>query len=229
METFRRFQLSAAELGVSLGISGSIDLFWLNNSARSVVQDKAQLAAKGGDVAVTSSADATMINVSGMALSADQLKDLNPGIEANTSIGGSLMLANLHNTSEAHIGDGTKVSASGHMKVNSETDTLAIDIVQAGDKAEKFGVTGAFALNDFTTSAQAYIQSNAAVNAGSDVNVGATSGLTEVTVGGALGLGGSGQVGVTANWNKLDATTRRRGGDRESVLADEQQFLDHRH
>ena len=131
---------------------------------------------------------------------------------------------NLTNSSVASIQDNTIVTATtGNVQVSANTNTFALDIVQSGDKATKFGVTGAFAVQDITDSATAYIQSNATVNAGQNVGVNATNSLLDIAVGGSLGMGGSVSVGVTVDWNQVNQTTLAYIGDpgnsRNSICA----------
>ena len=74
----------------SIGIAGSIDITSLSNSAIATVQDYAQLTAATGDVAVTGTANANMVNLSGMVFSTSQLKSRNPGVQGDGSLGGSI-------------------------------------------------------------------------------------------------------------------------------------------
>ena len=207
--------LSASDSGSNtVGLAGSVDILTLNNSATAAIKGNANVTAQSGDVEVSAAANATMINASGMAFTSDQIKDRNPGVEAGSSLGGSYLGANLTNSSTAFIGDNaTVVGSAGNIKVDANTQSLAIDIFQAGDKAEKFGITGAFSVGNIADSAEAYIQSNATVNAGKDVSVNATNHLNDFSVGGALGVGGTAQVGVTVAWNQVDDTTLAYIGD----------------
>jgi hypothetical protein len=198
----------------SVGLAGSLDIITLDNSATTAVKGPAQVTATTGDVTVSSTANDVSANVSGMVFNVSGIIAKNPGLQGDTSLGGSYLGANLTNSSTAYIGDNaTAAATAGNVNVNASTDSLVLNVVQSGDKATKVGVTGAFALQQITDSAQAYIQSNATVNAGQNVGVNATNTVNEIAVGGSLGIGGSVSVGVTVDWNKVNETTLAYVGD----------------
>lgn len=207
----------------SVGLAGNVDILKLTNRATAVVEGQSKVTAQNGDVAVSGTAGAIMANVSGFPSlptwnffgdKGDKGSWGNPGVQAGTALGGSYLGATLANSSTAYIGDGATVTATaGNVNVNAATSTVAVDLVQSGDQAQKFGITGAFGMQNVSDSAQAYIQSNATVKAASDVNVNAANTLDDVAVGGSLSMGGKLAVGVTVDWNTVNQSTIAYIGD----------------
>lgn len=196
------------------GFAGSVDLMGMTNQSTASVTGSASVTANTGDLSVNATSNVTTINASGMAFGVGQLASLNPGVNSGTSVGGSFYGLNLTNTSTAYIGDGTTATATqGNVSVVANSQTLAVNAVQAGEKATQFGITGTFDLTNLTDNAEAYIQSNATVTAAQNVNVNAVNVLSDFTVGGALGSGGSAQVGVAVDWNEISDTTLAYIGD----------------
>ena len=207
--------LSTAGKGTSgFGIAGAVNLLGLTNQSIASVTGSATVTTNTGDLSVNATSNASAINVAGMGLSGSKLIKLNPGVKAGTSIGGSYNGTNLLNTSQAYIGDDTTATATqGGVNVNATTNTFAIDLAQAGDKATQFGIVGTFDDGSLTANSEAYIQSQANVNAGKDVNVTASNPLLAIGLGGALGTGGTAEVGVAVNWNQINDTTLAYIGD----------------
>ncbi|HWF48868.1 MAG TPA: leukotoxin LktA family filamentous adhesin, partial [Bryobacteraceae bacterium] len=210
---------TAGDSSGGFGIGGAVNLLGLTNQSVASVTGSAKVTANAGDLSVNATSKAALINAAGMGLVPGQIAMANPGVKAGTSVGGSYNGVNLSNTSTAYIGDGTTATASqGNVNVNATTNTFVINLAQAGDKATQFGITGTFDDGNLTDNAEAYIQSNATVSAGQGVNVSATNPLTDIAVGGALGIGGSGQVGVAVNWNQINDTTLAYIGDPSNPL-----------
>jgi hypothetical protein len=211
--------LSTAGKGASgFGIAGAVNLLGLTNQSIASVTGSASVTANTDDLSVNATSKASAINVAGMGLSGSKLIKLNPGVKAGTSIGGSYNGTNLLNTSQAYIGDGTTATAAqGSVNVNATTNTFAVDLAQAGDKATQFGIVGTFDDGSLTANSEASIQSQANVNAGKDVNVTASNPLLAIALGGALGTGGTAEVGVAINWNQINDTTLAYIGDPNST------------
>jgi filamentous hemagglutinin family protein len=211
--SFTNTGLSAEGSG-TVGLAGSVNLTSVTNQSNAHIAGTAHVTSDAGDVKVNATANATIINVAGMAFSLDSVLGLNPGVTAGSSLGGSYAGITLNNSSTAYIGDNTKITATaGNVNVASNTETFALNVVQSGDKAEKFGITGAFDWLNINDTSEAYIQSDATVSAGQDANVNATNNLKDFMVDGALGIGGTVQVGVTVGWNQIDNTTLAYIGD----------------
>jgi hypothetical protein len=205
---------SAGSGNNGIGVAGSINLMELTNRSTASVSGAAIVKSNAGNVNVTSTSTMTTFNVAGMAFGAGQIKNGNPGVQSNTSGGGSFDGENVTNTSAASVGDGATAEAQGgNLNVAATTNTLAIAIAQAGDKATQFGLTGTFNLVNLTNSAEAYIQSDATATASQDVNVNATNTLSDFAIAGAVGMGGQVQVGVSTNWNQINQTTLAYIGD----------------
>lgn len=205
---------TAAKESDGVGLAGSVSLLGMTNQSTASVTGSASVVANTGDVNVNATSNVTTFNVLGMGLGVGQVAKLNPGVNSNTSLGGSFNGADVTNTSTAYIGDGTTaVATQGSVSVNATTQTLSIGITQAGDKATQFGITGSFGVDILNDSAEGYIQSDATVNAAQNVNVNANNTLSDFIIGGSLGLGGTTQVGVAVNWNAVSDTTLAYIGD----------------
>ncbi len=197
-----------------VGIAGAVNLMGLTNQSTASVTGTASVQAASGDLDVDASSTATTLNAAGLGLGVGQLASVNPGVKAGTSLGGSYNGVNFTNASSAFVGDGTTAAAtSGNINVSANTQTLSVGVGQSGDNSTQFGITGTFDNLNLTDSAEAYIQSNATVSASQNVGVAAGNTLTDIAVGGALGVGGSAQVGVAVNWNQLNDTTLAYIGD----------------
>ncbi len=204
----------SAEGSKTVGLAGSVDLTTISNTSDAHISGMAQVTSDTGDVKVNATSNATIINVAGMAFSLESVLKLNPGVSGGSSLGGSYAGITLNNSSKAYIGDNTKVKATaGNVKVGSDTETFALDVVQSGDKSEKFGITGAFNWLNLNDTSEAFIQSDATVSAGENVDVNATNNLKDFGITGALGIGGTVQVGVTTSWNQVNDKTLAYIGD----------------
>jgi hypothetical protein len=205
---------TSADASNGIGVAGSVNLMSLTNQSNASVTGSARVQSNAGDVNVTSTANLTTFNASGMAFGVGQVLTANPGVKSGSSAGGSYDGENITNTSTADVGDGAEALANGgNLNVKAATTTLAIAIVQAGDSATKFGIVGAANNVNVTDSSEAYIQSNATATASGDVNVTANNTLSDFAIGGAVGQGGSAQVGVAFNWNQISQTTLAYIGD----------------
>lgn len=194
------------------GIAGAVNLIGLTNEATASVTGAAHLSA-AGNLNVSAVATAEAVNVAGEAFGVGALATGNPGVAAGTSVGGSYDGENLSNTSQAFIGSGTTVSSGANIAVAANTQTLDIGVAQAGDKATQYGITGAFNDLYLNDTASAYIANDAVVTATQAVGVNAGNTLLEASAGGALGTGGTAQVGAAVNWNQLHQTTLAYIGD----------------
>ena len=65
------------------------------------------------------------------------------------------------NTARAFIDDGARVSAEKDVTVQAATENLIINLAESGGKARDYGISGAFAKNDFTNEALAYVEETA--------------------------------------------------------------------
>ncbi len=214
LTSFTNTALTAGDTSTKFGVAGSVDLPTITNQSNAWIAGTAQVTAGTGGVDVHALSDLSSINVAGMAFSASAVIKRNPGVQSDSSLGGSYVGATLNNRSKAYIGDNTVVkSTAGGVNAEAETKTFALNVYQAGDKAAQFGITGAFSKLDVNDSAEAYIQSDATVTAAQDVNVTATNTLQGFDIGGALGFGGTGQVGVTTAWNTVNDQTLAYIGD----------------
>ena len=178
------------------------------------VSGKASLTVNSGDLDVDSHVHSHHPRMPARARPGRRgsLPSVNPGVSARHLSGGSYDGANFTNGSTVFIGDVDK-AVSGNVNVNVTTQTLSVAVGQAGDKATQFGITGTFNNLNLTQSADAYIQTKATVSASQNVGVAAGDTLTDFSVGGALGVGGQGQVGVAVNWNQISDTTLAYIGD----------------
>src|SRR6185312_597533 len=190
--------------GDKVGVAGSVNILGITNQATATVTKGAVLTSSQGDVNVNANANAYMINISGMAASIGQLKDLNPGAKGEAALGGSYNGVTLTNSAIASINDGAQATATlGNVKVAGNGNETLINVTQAGDNASKFGINGAFGWITANNTAKGTIGSNALVTAGQDVDVNAANTLQDYTIGGALGFGGNAEVGATVGWNQF--------------------------
>ncbi len=224
----------ASEAGVqgdNVGLAASVAVLTLTNKSNaSVTGDGTSVlagydsggnlsASADGNVNIEADSSVTSFNAAGMGFSAGKVASLNPGVNSGSSLGGSANAVTVTNKSTADVGDKTTVKAAstgsdnGQVNVKSDTQMFEVALVQAGNKAENFGITGTLNYMDLTDSSVAFIQSNATVDSTNDVNVDATNNLLDIAVGGALGLGGSKQMDVAVNWNDVHQTTLAYIGD----------------
>src|SRR6185437_13983265 len=187
--------------GSGFGLAGSVNILSLTNTASATVASGADIQAPHGAVSVNADANAYLINVVGMAASLGQLEGKNPGAKGDGALGGSYNGVSLSNSATASVLDGALVQSGGAVNVQGDSNETLINITQAGDNAGKFGINGTFAWITLNDTALGYIESNARVNAGGDVNVNAANNLTDFTISGALGYGGAAEVGATVGWN----------------------------
>jgi hypothetical protein len=201
--------------GSGFGLAASVDILGITNQATTDVAHGADVTANNNGVNVNANSNAFLINVAGMAFDLGQLKDKNPGASGDAALGGTYLGLNLTNSAIASIDDGAQVTAQngGAVNVGGTTNETLIDIAQAGDNAGKFGINGTFNWVTLNNTAEGYIQSNAVVDAAGAVNVNGTNTLNAFTIGGALGYGGSAEIGATVAWNQLTNNTLAYIGD----------------
>ena len=201
--------------GSSFGLAGSVNILGITNQATATVANGADVIANNNGVTVAANANAYLINLAGMVFDLGQLKDFNPGASGDASLGGTYNGFNFTNGATAAVNDGAQITAQngGAVNVNGVTNETMIDVAQAGDSAGKFGLNGTFNWVTLNNTAEGYIQSNAVVDAAGAVNVNGTNTLDAYTIGGALGKGGSAQIGATVGWNQLTDNTLAYIGD----------------
>lgn len=200
---------NGGDQGAGYGVAGSLNFLHINNQAAAVVNGAVNAV---GAVTVAGDAEANLINWAGTGAAIGPLKEHNIGVTGDGSIGGAYDGVNLNNGAEAEVEDGANVSGSS-VSVTSNTAEFLVNLVQAGNDSEKFGVTGTFDWVTANDSSLAFIQSNAVVTTPGALTINAANSLDDFTIGGALGFGGSTQVGATVAWNQITNTTEAYIGD----------------
>src|SRR6185437_8325560 len=117
--------------GDKVGVAGSVNILGITNQATATVTNGAVLTSSQGDVNVNANANAYLINISGMAASIGQLKDLNPGAKGEAALGGSYNGVTLTNSAIASINDGAQATATlGNVKVAGNGNETLINVTQ---------------------------------------------------------------------------------------------------
>ena len=153
----------------------------------------------GGDVGVKASDTAQVVNVAGVV-----------AVGGENGVGGSAAVSTLSDTTQAYIGDGSSVDATGAVSVSafaSEGMTMA---VVSGGVGGDVGAVGSLASSIILDTTEAYLGHAVEVGAAmapSSVSVTATDNSAIFDFSGALGVGGSAGVGASADVNVLIKNT----------------------
>lgn len=195
-------------------ISGSVNIFEIDNAANAWVGERAAVRGKDNERAasldVTADASIETINIGGMASPYDLITSKGTGGSKSegAAIGGTYNGVTYDNSAKAWIDDGANVTVSGNVDLTANTRNWIITVTQAGGDGEKIGISGAFSWNQINGTSLAYIEDTARVTAGGDVKLDADNTIFAVTLGGVLQEGGNVAIGVGVGLNEFDMTTK---------------------
>ena len=133
--------------------------------------------------------------------------------EGDAGVGGSFNLADYTNVADAYIGDSAKVNSGGDVSVTTNAEDLIVAVAQAGGKAQKVGVDGAFDFLDVNSTSQAYVGGTAKVDADGDVDIDAQTTMWVINVAGGIAQANNVGVGVGVGVTTVEDTTTAFIGD----------------
>lgn len=205
--------------GGVVGVAGGVNVLEVNNRAHATIGPDAKVNLKTETpsvrqtVVVDSNARVETINMAGQ-VSAFNLMALGAGAEGATgATGGSFDRITYHNTANSWIDDRAEVVAANDINVNADTFDYLLILGQAGADAKRLGVSGTIGLAEINDTTQAWIEDEAKVTAGNDVNVLAESDITTFNGSGGLTMGGNIGVGISASFNDINNSTKAFVGD----------------
>ena len=207
---------AATANGGKVGVAGGLNVLNYSNSANAYIAAGAQIdegfviPPPNQNVTVESYSNVQTINIAG------HLTLFGEGFGANNSsggAGGSVEILNFTTSSTAHIDNGAIVDAANNVTVHADNLNFMVTIVQAGANATNISLGGAVAVDSITSTTLANIDDGAAVTAGNNVAVTASSHNVFVTAACQLVAGNTVAVGGGVCLNFVNDTTKAFIGD----------------
>ncbi len=204
--------------GGTIGIAGGVNDATIDNEAHAYIDSGAQINTKNGTnsnqaVTVHAEADVATIDLVGMIDSVSNIPSFGQSSEGDAGVGGSFNLADYTNVADAYIGDSAKVNSGGDVSVTTNAEDLIVAVAQAGGKAQKVGVDGAFDFLDVNSTSQAYVGGTAKVDADGDVDIDAQTTMWVINVAGGIAQANNVGVGVGVGVTTVEDTTTAFIGD----------------
>ena len=172
--TYVRSASSAAEEGGKLAIAGSVNIVTADNSPHAWIGSTGRInkdpAYRNAAQALNVKAENILetINIVGVfsmdLLSTTPVSGGTGGGKAG--LGGSYSGIKSISDSKAWIADGADVAAAGDITVEALSTQKLFNMTISGGAAEKFGVSGAFAMTELVSDTVSYIDEGATVDAG---------------------------------------------------------------
>ena len=219
------------------GLSGSVNIMFLDNWAEAYIGESAQVNqdldplyhSVDQSVNILAKNDVETINLVGVFTFG-----LNPlGTSGKASLGGSYNQVNYGNNTRAYIKDGAQVSAVKDITVKADSDESIYSITVSGGKAEDFGISGAFSKVYMENESLAFIEDKALVQAGNDLTITAEDLIKNLNITGGFVKAENIGVGASVALNDIDSATKAFIGDYNlnallpvgSIVADNDIFL----
>ncbi len=214
--TYVRSASSAAEEGGKLAIAGSVNIVTADNSPHAWIGSTGRInkdpAYRNAAQALNVKAENILetINIVGVfsmdLLSTTPVSGGTGGGKAG--LGGSYSGIKSISDAQAWIADGADVAAAGDITVEALSTQKLFNMTISGGAAEKFGVSGAFAMTELVSDTVSYIDEGATVDAGGRLTVKSTGNVRDINVAGGVVKGANIGIGFTVSLNKIDADTK---------------------
>ena len=199
--------------GGAAGVSGSLGVVLLHDSAAAFIADGAKVDAGNKlNVAAETEEDVYNVGVTGSGAGA-------------AAVDGALVVNVISSNTAAYIGDAdingetafatSKTAQSVAVTANSNSNLVSV--AGSGGGAGAASVGGVVNVNTLTKKTQAFIDDDATVNADTDVDVAAESAQSIIGAGVAIRGAGAAAVSAVASVNVVDNTTEAYLGARSSV------------
>lgn len=190
-QTLANASVSAAGSTGNAGVGGVLGVVVSRNKSQALIDAGATVKSRG-DVAVTAINDSDMVMISGGL-----------GGAREAGVGGAIAVNIVQNDTEAAIGKGAVVDASGSLTVSADAHESAVTATLAGAGGGRAGVAGALSFNIVQTTTMASVGEGAKIN--NDATYGSGNQAVAITarddteiVGVSGGGAGGGNVGVGA-------------------------------
>lgn len=213
---------ASPEQGGDLTVSGMANVLTVDNTARAWIGEDAEVnqrpayATDSQNVDVHATGSLSTVEIAGMASILNPLGTGTAG--ADSGVGGAYNGVNYANSIRAWIDDGAVVDATTDVRVKAESDTYLVVVAQAGDKSAENGLSGAFSVFTIENDTLAWIDDEAEIAAGGDVDVSADSRIRSYNVNGGFSLAKNVGVGLSVSYIGIDNTTKAFIGNADDVL-----------
>ena len=203
----------------SVGLAGALNFVDIFNDARAYIDEGAQINQNVAfpdevqDVIVEARAKAETVHAVGQASVLGLFGVAPPGSEESFGAGGSILVGLFENGAEAYIADGVSINAANTVSVTADVFDFLVTAAQAGSKSSTLGIQGSVSFFRSEMDALAYIDDEAVIVAGDNVDVAAETTLTAANLTGGIVAGGEFALGVSASIGVIDQVTRAFIGD----------------